>query len=122
MTKIKILIADDHVIFRGGLRKLLDSDEEITVGGEACNGAECIKMLSNLKPDILPLDLRMPNKSGLAVLEELNFDTVRTRVIVLTAAEDGRCASCHASGRARCRPKTVRLRSPAKEHTSRAFW
>ena len=87
---IKILIADDHVIFRDGLRKLLDSDDELTVVGEACNGAECIKMLGNLKPDILLLDLRMPDKSGLAVLEEVNFDIVPTRVIVLTAAEDDR--------------------------------
>jgi two-component system, NarL family, nitrate/nitrite response regulator NarL len=87
---IKILIADDHVIFRDGLRKLLDSDEEITVVGEATNGAQCIKMLGNLKPDILLLDLRMPGKGGLAVLEEVNFDTVPTRVIVLTAAEDDR--------------------------------
>ena len=90
MPKIKILIVDDHVIFRDGLRKLLDSDGEITVVGEACNGAECIKMLSSLKPDILLLDLRMPDKNGLAVLEEVNFDTVPTRVIVLTAAEDDR--------------------------------
>jgi DNA-binding NarL/FixJ family response regulator len=87
---IKILIADDHVIFRDGLRKLLDSDGEISVVGEASNGAECIKMLGNLKPDILLLDLRMPGKGGLAVLEEVNFDTVPTRVIVLTAAEDDR--------------------------------
>ena len=87
---IKILIADDLVIFRDGLRKLLDSDDELTVVGEAASGAECIKMLAKLKPDILLLDLRMPDKSGLAVLEEVNFDTVPTRVIVLTAAEDNR--------------------------------
>ena len=87
---IKILIADDHVIFRDGLRKLLDSDDELTVVGEAASGAECVKMLGNLKPDILLLDLRMPDKSGLAVLEEVDFDTVPTRVIVLTAAEDNR--------------------------------
>jgi DNA-binding NarL/FixJ family response regulator len=87
---IKILIADDHVIFREGLRKLLESDDEFTVVGEACNGAECVKMLGNLKPDILLLDLRMPDKSGLAVLEEVNFDIALTRVIVLTAAEDDR--------------------------------
>ena len=87
---IKILIADDHVIFCDGLRKLLESDDELTVVGEAASGGECIKMLGNLKPDILLLDLRMPDKSGLAVLEEVNFDTVPTRVIVLTAAEDNR--------------------------------
>ena len=88
--KIKILIADDHAVFRDGLRKLLDSEEEITIVGEAHNGAECIKKLGELKPDILLLDLRMPDKNGLAVLEEVNFDTLPTRVIVLTAAEDDR--------------------------------
>src|SRR6202049_1172145 len=88
--KIKLLIADDHAIFRDALRKLLDSDDEITIVGEARNGAECIQMLDELKPDILLLDLRMPDKNGLAVLEEVNFDTLPTRVIVLTAAEDDR--------------------------------
>ena len=88
--KIKLLIADDHAIFRDALRKLLDSEEEITIVGEAQNGAECIKMLGELKPDILLLDLRMPDKNGLAVLEELDFNTLPTRVIVLTAAEDDR--------------------------------
>ena len=88
--KIKLLIADDHAIFRDALRKLLDSEEEITIVGEAQNGAECIKMLGELKPDILLLDLRMPDKNGFAVLEELDFNTLPTRVIVLTAAEDDR--------------------------------
>jgi two-component system, NarL family, nitrate/nitrite response regulator NarL len=87
---IKILIADDHAIFRDALRRLLDSDDEITIVGEARNGAECIKKLGELKPDILLLDIRMPDKNGLAVLEEVNFDTLPTRVIVLTAAEDDR--------------------------------
>jgi two-component system, NarL family, nitrate/nitrite response regulator NarL len=90
MAKIKILIADDHVIFRDSVRKSLDSDGELAVVGEARSGTECIEMLGNLKPDILLLDLRMPDKSGIAVLEEVNFDTVPTRVIVLTAAEDDR--------------------------------
>jgi DNA-binding NarL/FixJ family response regulator len=89
-VKIKLLIADDHAIFRDALRKLLDSDDEITIVGEAHNGAECIKKLGELKPDILLLDLCMPEKNGLAVLEEVNFDTLGTRVIVLTAAEDDR--------------------------------
>ncbi len=88
--KIKLLIADDHAIFRDGLRRLLDSEEKITIVGEARNGAECIKMLGNLKPDILLLDLHMPDKDGFAVLEEVNFDTIPTSVIVLTAAEDDR--------------------------------
>src|SRR6266849_2079529 len=88
--QIRVLLADDHAIFRDGLRKLLDADDDITIVGEAQNGAECIKLLAKLKPDILLLDLRMPDKDGLAVLEEVNFDTLPTRVVVLTAAEDDR--------------------------------
>ena len=89
-TKIRLLIADDHAIFRDGLRKLLDSEKEITIVGEARNGAECVKKLRELKPDVLLLDLHMPEKDGFAVLQEVNFDTLPTRVIVLTAAEDDR--------------------------------
>jgi DNA-binding NarL/FixJ family response regulator len=84
------LVADDHAIFRDGLRKLLEGADDVQIIGEACNGVECTKMLAKLKPDILLLDLRMPEKDGLAVLEEVNFDTLGTRVIVLTAAEDDR--------------------------------
>ena len=85
---IRTLVADDHAIFRDGLRKLLSSADGIAIIGEASNGAECIKMLAKLKPDILLLDLRMPDKDGLAVLEEVNFDSLPTRVIVLTAEDD----------------------------------
>ena len=87
---IRILVADDHAIFRDGLRKLLEASDDAQIVGEAANGVECTKMLAKLKPDILLLDLRMPEKDGLAVLEELNFDSMTTRVIVLTAAEDDR--------------------------------
>ncbi len=87
---VRILVADDHAIFRDGLRKLLEDASDVTIIGEASNGTECIKMLQKLKPDILLLDLRMPEKDGLAVLEEVNFDSLPTRVIVLTAAEDDR--------------------------------
>ena len=87
---IRILMADDHAIFRDGLRKLLGADDDIEIIGEASNGNECMRMLTKLKPDILLLDLRMPDKDGLSVLEEVNFDSLPTRVIVLTAAEDDR--------------------------------
>ena len=87
---IRILVADDHAIFRDGLRKLLEGVDDVQIVGEASNGLECTKMLAKLKPDILLLDLRMPEKDGLGVLEEINFDNLPTRVIVLTAAEDDR--------------------------------
>ena len=94
MTKgkppLRILVADDHAIFRDGLRKLLGDADDVTIIGESSNGNECVKMLAKFKPDILLLDLRMPEKDGLAVLEEVNFDSLPTKVIVLTAAEDDR--------------------------------
>ena len=64
MTKakqaIRILVADDHAIFRDGLRKLLEVADDVQIVGEASNGVECVKMLAKFKPDILLLDLRMP--------------------------------------------------------------
>jgi two-component system, NarL family, nitrate/nitrite response regulator NarL len=87
---IRVVMADDHAIFRDGLRKLLENASDIAIVGEAANGNEAIRMLTKLKPDILLLDLRMPDKDGLAVLEEVNFDSLPTKVIVLTAAEDDR--------------------------------
>jgi two-component system nitrate/nitrite response regulator NarL len=89
-SSIKVLITDDHAVFRDGLRKLLEGADDISVVAEASNGNQCIKMLGKFKPDILLLDLRMPDKGGLDVLREVNFDSLPTRVIVLTAAEDDR--------------------------------
>ena len=89
-SSIRVAIADDHPIFRDGVRKLLESEEDISVVGEVSSGAECPAMLAKLKPDILLLDLRMPDKDGLTLLEEMNFDTLPTRVVVLTATEDDR--------------------------------
>jgi len=85
---IRILLADDHPIFRDGVRRLLEQEDEVEIIGEASDGNECVQMLTKLKPDVLLLDLRMPEKDGLAVLEEVNFESLGTRVIVLTATED----------------------------------
>ena len=100
--QIRVLMADDHAIFRDGLRKLLDGDEDITIVGEAQNGNECIKLLAKLKPDILLLDLRMPDKDGLAVLEEVNFDTIAdARDRADRRGRRSRCGARDAAGRAR---------------------
>jgi DNA-binding NarL/FixJ family response regulator len=89
-STIKILLADDHAIFRDGLRKLFEAAGDIAIVGEASNGLECVRLLKKLKPDVLLLDLRMPVKDGWSVLEEIKFDSSPTRTIVLTAAEDER--------------------------------
>jgi DNA-binding NarL/FixJ family response regulator len=85
-------MADDHMIFRQGVRKLLEGEDDISIVGEAVNGNDCIAMMAKFKPDILLLDINMPDKDGLAVLHEINFDSLPTQVIVLTASEDDRDA------------------------------
>ncbi len=85
---IRILIADDHPIVRDGLRKLLALEEDFEVVGEAADGREVLDRIAELDPDILLLDLRMPNLDGLAALQVMQQSNTRTKVIVLTASED----------------------------------
>ena len=70
-SKIRILIADDHAIFRDGLRRLLELEPEFEVVGEAADGAEAIAQTQQIRPDILLLDLAMPRMPGLDTLREL---------------------------------------------------
>jgi two-component system nitrate/nitrite response regulator NarL len=85
---IRIVIADDHPIFRDGLRKLLSTERDLEVVGEAKDGDETMELVREKEPDILLLDLRMPGRDGLWVLQRLKHTATKTRVIVLTASED----------------------------------
>jgi two-component system nitrate/nitrite response regulator NarL len=87
-TFIRILIADDHPIVRDGLRKLLMLEDDFEVVGEANDGREVLDKVQELDPDVLLLDLRMPNMDGLSTLQALVQLNKRTKVIVLTASED----------------------------------
>ncbi len=86
--RIRILIADDHPIVRDGLRKLLSFESDFDIVGEASNGQEAIKLVHSLKPDILLLDLRMPELDGIATLHALQSDPSPTKVIVITASDE----------------------------------
>jgi two-component system nitrate/nitrite response regulator NarL len=85
---IRVLIADDHPIVRDGLKKLLSLEEDFQIVGEASDGCEVLDRVQELDPDVLLLDLRMPNLDGLSALQALQQTNKRTRVIVLTASED----------------------------------
>ncbi|MCC6367875.1 MAG: response regulator transcription factor [Bryobacterales bacterium] len=85
---IRIVIADDHPIVRDGLKKLLTLEDDIKVVGEASDGRQVLELIQEQEPDVLLLDLRMPNLDGLSVLQSLQQTGRKTRVIVLTASED----------------------------------
>jgi two-component system, NarL family, nitrate/nitrite response regulator NarL len=86
ISSIRIIIADDHAIFRDGLRRLLATQEDFQVIGEASDGKEAIALAQSHKPDVLLLDLAMPRVPGMEVLRELSKQETPVRTILLTAA------------------------------------
>src|ERR1700747_1329671 len=86
--KIRIVVADDHPIFRDGLCRLLALEEDFEVVAQAQDGRQVLDVLQHPEPDILLLDLKMPGLDGLATLQRLQASKNKTRVIVLTASDD----------------------------------
>jgi DNA-binding NarL/FixJ family response regulator len=87
-SKIRIVVADDHPIFRDGLCKLLALEEDFEVVAQAQDGRQVLDVLQQYEPDILLLDLKMPGLDGLSTLQRLQVAKNKTRVIVLTASDD----------------------------------
>jgi DNA-binding NarL/FixJ family response regulator len=85
---IRVVIADDHPIFREGLIKLLETKPDLLVVGAAADGDDAMKLVAELEPDLLLLDLAMPRMGGLVALRELRDKSTRARIILVTAAID----------------------------------
>ena len=85
---VRIVVADDHLIFREGLVKLLESRPGYHVVGAANDGDEALPLVQNLQPDLLLLDLTMPRMSGLVALRELRDMQVQVRIVILTASAE----------------------------------
>lgn len=81
---IKILIADDHLIIRQGLRLILETENDFELVGEASDGNEALTVCKKLKPDVVLMDLRMPNMDGLTAIERLRVDQPNIAVVILT--------------------------------------
>ncbi len=84
MKKIMVMIADDHSLIREGLKQLLEFDGSIEVVAEASNGIECLEKLNSFYPDVLLLDINMPEKNGIEVLREMKAENSPVKVLILT--------------------------------------
>lgn len=85
---IKVMLADDHILMREGIRQLLEFDGSIDVVAEANDGEECIEKLLLTKPQILLLDINMPKKNGIEVLEEIKRKNIDVKVLILTVHDE----------------------------------
>jgi DNA-binding NarL/FixJ family response regulator len=81
---ISIVLADDHAVVRAGLKAVLSTAKDMRVIGEASNGVEAVAMVNRLDPDVLVMDLSMPQLDGLEATRQLQADGVRTRILILT--------------------------------------
>ncbi len=81
---VKIMIADDHVLIREGIRQLLEFDGDIEIVAEANDGLECLALLNHILPDVLLLDINMPKANGIEVLKTIKEKNISVKVLILT--------------------------------------
>lgn len=81
---IRVMITDDHLIVREGLRLILETAENIDVVGEATDGSECLRLVSELRPDVILMDLQMPHMDGITAIQHLRKDHEQIAIVILT--------------------------------------
>ncbi len=84
MKKVRILISDDHTLFREGLRQILEMERDLEVVGEACDGIEAVAKARDLAPDVILMDINMPVVGGVAAIGQILEERPDTGIIVLT--------------------------------------
>ena len=88
MAEIRIVIADDHPLFRQGLRRILDSEEDLYIEKEVGDGQEALATAKELLPDVMLMDVNLPSMNGLQVTREIKSYMPSISVIILTAYDD----------------------------------
>ena len=86
--KVKVILADDHVMIREGIKQLLEFEQKIEVVAQANDGVECLEQLNRVKADVLLLDINMPRKNGLDTLAEIRKNKIKIKVLMLTVHEE----------------------------------
>lgn len=84
LMSTKVMLVDDHALIREGIKQLLEFDGSIDVIEQASDGSECLEKLQHVQPDILLLDINMPNVNGIEVLEEIKKKNIPVKVLMLT--------------------------------------
>jgi two-component system NarL family response regulator len=121
MTKIRVLIVDDHPVVRQGLITMMKSMKDIEVVGQAGDGQEALELVGQLEPDVILLDIRMPGPSGLQIIDRLRTIRPEVKIIVLTSYD----AEEHLFGALRAGAHGFLLKSIAHEKLGeaiRAVW
>lgn len=88
MSKISVLIADDHSLVREGLKKIIEFEDDMIVIGQVGNGQDAVEMSKQLKPDVILMDINMPVLNGLEAIKEIKSANISSKIIVLTIHED----------------------------------